>query len=158
MAAKSLEAFVNTVQHYVLNEECRVVFLDHFSLLADGIALNVDQRRAIDKAIKDLKTLAMELKFTFVVVCHLSRAQGLAQSHEEGGEPKLSELRGSHSLAQIPDYIWMLARNPLDKEQPQHNIMLAKEEQDQGRSGHEGKLEFEPRVANSQELSATTPY
>ena len=86
--SESMEAFVSTVKHYVLNEECRVVFLDHFSLLADGIALNVDQRRAIDKAIKDLKTLAMELGFTFVVVCHLSRAQGMAQSHEEGGEPK----------------------------------------------------------------------
>ena len=72
----SMESFVSTVKHYVLNEECRVVFLDHFSLLADGIALNVDQRRAIDKAIKDLKTLAMELGFTFVVVCHLSRAPG----------------------------------------------------------------------------------
>ena len=51
----SMESFISTVKHYVLNEECRVVFLDHFSLLADGIALNVDQRRAIDKAIKDLK-------------------------------------------------------------------------------------------------------
>ena len=44
--------FVATVKHYVLNEQCKVVVLDHFSLLADGIALNVDQRRAIDKGSK----------------------------------------------------------------------------------------------------------
>ena len=156
--SEDLEAFVNTVQHYVLNEECRVVFLDHFSLLADGIALNVDQRRAIDKAIKDLKTLAMELKFTFVVVCHLSRAQGLAQSHEEGGEPKLSELRGSHSLAQIPDYIWMLARNPLDKENPNTTSCWLKKNRIKGEVGMKAQLKFEPRDCQFTELSATTPY
>ena len=153
----SMESFVSTVKHYVLNEECRVVFLDHFSLLADGIALNVDQRRAIDKAIKDLKTLAMELKFTFVVVCHLSRAQGLAQSHEEGGEPKLSELRGSHSLAQIPDYIWMLARNPLDTEQPNTTSCWLKKNRIKGEVGMMSKLEFLPKVCRFKEEFARTP-
>ena len=152
-----MESFVSTVKHYVLNEECRVVFLDHFSLLADGIALNVDQRRAIDKAIKELKELAMELDFTFVVVCHLSRAQGMAQSHEEGGEPKLSELRGSHSLAQIPDYIWMLARNPIGQLTTQHNIMLAEEKTNQGRGGNDEQLEFLPKVCRFNEEFARTP-
>ena len=80
----SMESFISTVKHYVLNEECRVVFLDHFSLLADGIALNVDQRRAIDKSIKDLKTLAMDLEFTFVIVSHLSRDTGMGAAFEEG--------------------------------------------------------------------------
>ena len=28
------DTFVNDVRHYVLNEQCSVVFLDHFSLLA----------------------------------------------------------------------------------------------------------------------------
>jgi twinkle protein len=155
--SESMEAFVSTVKHYVLNEECRVVFLDHFSLLADGIALNVDQRRAIDKAIKDLKTLAMELGFTFVVVCHLSRAQGMAQSHEEGGEPKLSELRGSHSLAQIPDYIWMLARNPLDTEQPNTTSCWLKKNRIKGEVGMMSKLEFLPKVCRFKEEFARTP-
>ena len=153
----SMESFVSTVKHYVLNEECRVVFLDHFSLLADGIALNVDQRRAIDKAIKDLKTLAMEHGFTFVVVCHLSRAQGMAQSHEEGGEPKLSELRGSHSLAQIPDYIWMLARNPLDTEQPNTTSCWLKKNRIKGEVGMMSKLEFLPKVCRFKEEFARTP-
>ena len=155
--SESMEAFVSTVKHYVLNEECRVVFLDHFSLLADGIALNVDQRRAIDKAIKDLKELAIKLNFTFVVVCHLSRAQGMAQSHEEGGEPKLSELRGSHSLAQIPDYIWMLARNPLDTEQPNTTSCWLKKNRIKGEVGMMSKLEFLPKVCRFKEEFARTP-
>ena len=110
--SEDFDRFVATVKHYVLGEQCQVVFLDHFSLLADGISLATDQRRAIDKCIKDLKTLCVELNFTMVVVCHLSRGSGVGPSHEEGGEPTLAELRGSHSLAQIPDFVVMLQRNP----------------------------------------------
>jgi twinkle protein len=110
----NFESFVNNVRHYVLVEGCKVVFLDHFSLLADGIALGTDQRRAIDKCIKELKTMCIELKFTMVCVCHLSRDSGGHTPAEEGGEPHLGQLRGSHSLAQIPDYIVMFQRNPND--------------------------------------------
>ena len=151
------ETFVATVKHYVLNEECRVVFLDHFALLADGIALNVDQRRAIDKAIKELKTLAMSLDFTFVVVSHLSRSGGFGPAHEEGGNengPSLSELRGSHSLAQIPDYIWMLQRNPLDKENPNLTSCWLKKNRIKGTVGMMSKLEFQPELCRFKEKHA----
>lgn len=115
------DSFVASVKHYVLGEQCKVVVLDHFSLLADGIALATDQRRAIDQCIKNLKTLCVELNFTMVVVCHLSRAGGFGPSHEEGGEPTLSELRGSHSLAQIPDFVVMLQRNPRAEDKVEAN-------------------------------------
>ena len=149
--SEDISAFVATVKHYVINEECRVVVLDHFSLLADGIALNVDQRRAIDKAIKDLKTLAMELQFTFVVVSHLSRSSGMGETAEEGGEPKLSELRGSHSLAQIPDYIWMLQRNPLDTENPNTTSCWLKKNRVKGEVGMMSKLTFHPEICRFKE-------
>lgn len=110
--SEDFDQFIATVKYYVLGEGCRVVFLDHFSLLADGIALGTDQRRAIDKCIKDLKTLCVDLGFTMFCVCHLSRDGGYSTPAEEGGEPHLGMLRGSHSLAQIPDYIVMLQRNP----------------------------------------------
>ena len=148
------DTFVATVKHYVWNEECRVVFLDHFALLADGIALNVDQRRAIDKAIKELKTLAMSLEFTFVVVSHLSRSGGFGPAHEEGGGetgPQLTELRGSHSLAQIPDYILMLQRNPLDKENPNVTSCWLKKNRIKGTVGLMSKLEFHPDICQFKE-------
>lgn len=147
--------FVATVKHYVLNEQCKVVVLDHFSLLADGIALNVDQRRAIDKGIKDLKTLAMELNFTFIVVCHLSRNSGGLTPHEEGGEPTLAELRGSQSLAQIPDYVWMLVRNPNHPDKDQANITKCwlKKNRVKGEVGHMASLQFSPRTCRFTELA-----
>lgn len=136
------DVFIANVRHYVLNEQCQVVVLDHFSLLADGIALSVDQRRAIDKAIKDLKTLAMELQFTFIIVCHLSRNNNSFSPAEEGGEPNLGLLRGSASLAQIPDYIWMLQRNPNDKEKNNITHCWLKKNRVKGEVGMKAMLEF----------------
>lgn len=138
------DSFVATIKHYVLGEECRVIILDHFSLLADGISLNTDQRRAIDRCIKDLKTLCVELNFTMVVVCHLSRGSGYGPTHEEGGEPTLSELRGSHSLAQIPDFVVMLQRNPRNQDKVEANTTYAwlKKNRVKGELGLMSKLHY----------------
>jgi twinkle protein len=139
------DQFVATVKHYVLGEECKVVVLDHFSLLADGIALATDQRRAIDRCIKDLKTLCVELNFTMVVVCHLSRS-GIGPAHEEGGEPTLAELRGSHSLAQIPDFVVMLQRNPRSNDTIEANTTYCwlKKNRVKGELGLMSKLHYLP--------------
>lgn len=140
------DSFVATVKHYVLGEQCQVIVLDHFSLLADGIALATDQRRAIDRCIKDLKTLCVELNFTMVVVCHLSRSGGIGPSHEEGGEPSLSELRGSHSLAQIPDFVVMLQRNPRSDDKVEANTTSCwlKKNRVKGELGLMSKLHYLP--------------
>ena len=140
------DTFVATIKYYVLGEGCRVIVLDHFSLLADGIALNTDQRRAIDRCIKDLKTLCVELNFTMLVVCHLSRGNGFGASHEEGGEPTLAELRGSHSLAQIPDFVVMLVRNPRAEDKVEANTTCAwlKKNRVKGELGLMSKLHYLP--------------
>jgi twinkle protein len=140
------DSFVATVKHYVLAEQCSVVVLDHFSLLADGISLATDQRRAIDRCIKDLKTLCMDLNFTMLVVCHLSRSTGIGKTHEEGGEPTLAELRGSHSLAQIPDHVIMLVRNPRSEDRIEANTTHCwlKKNRVKGELGEMCKLEYKP--------------
>ena len=153
--ADDFDEFVHRVEHLVVNEGCHVVFLDHFSMIADGIALSVDQRRAIDQAIKELKGLAVKLNFTFVVVCHLSRGSNLSASHEEGSEPRLSELRGSHSLAQIPDYIWMLQRNPQDQDNSNITICHLKKNRVTGEVGAMSTLEYQPRTCRFSEAEVT---
>ena len=136
------DIFIANVRHYVLNEQCPVVVLDHFSLLADAIPLHTDQRRAIDQAIKKLKELAMELQFTFIIVSHISRDSGGKSPAEEGGEPHLGLLRGSSSLGQIPDYIWMLQRNPNDKEKNNLTHCWLKKNRIKGEVGMKCMLEF----------------
>ena len=142
----SFGEFINVVKHYVLAEGCKVVFLDHFSMLADGISLATDQRRAIDKCIKELKLLAVNLKFTMFVVCHLSRDGGMGRTPEEGGEPHVGMLRGSQSLAQIPDYIVMLKRNPNADDDVEKNTTYCylKKNRPTGKLGMMSKLHWLP--------------
>ena len=141
----NFDAFVRAARHYVRNEGCQFLFLDHFSFLADGIALHTDQRRGIDRCIKQLKELANKLQFTLFVVCHLSRGDGL-NPHEEGGEPNLGQLRGSHSLAQVPDYIVMLQRNPRHEDPTERNITTSwlKKNRVTGELGMMSRLHFLP--------------
>jgi twinkle protein len=136
------DIFLANVRHYVLNEQCPIVVLDHFSILADGIDLRSDQRRVIDKAIKELKELAMELRFTFIVVCHIARNNSGATPAEEGGEPHIGLLKGSSSLGQIPDYIWMLQRNPNDKERNNLTHCWLKKNRVTGEVGMKCMLEY----------------
>lgn len=140
---ESFDSFVTSVKHYVVGEECKVVFLDHFSILADGIDLKSDQRRAIDKCIKELKSLCVHYKFIMFVVCHLSRDKDKV-SAEEGGEPQLYQLRGSQSLAQIPDYIVMLQRNPRSEDPIEANMTTCwlKKDRPMGRQGQMTKLHY----------------
>jgi twinkle protein len=110
----SFDDFVATIKHLVLAEGCKLIVLDHFSMLADGIDVNVDQRRSIDRCMKRIKELAVELRFTMLLLAHLSRQEGKA--HEEGARPQLRDLRGSHSIAQVPDFVIALQRNPHGRE------------------------------------------
>lgn len=140
---ESFDSFVVSVKHYVVGEGCKVVFLDHFSILADGIDLKTDQRRAIDKCIKELKSLCVHYNFTMFVVCHLSRDKEKV-SAEEGGEPQLYQLRGSQSLAQIPDYVVMLQRNPKAEDRIEANMTTCwlKKNRPMGRQGEMTKLHY----------------
>jgi twinkle protein len=110
LGGTDFEAFVASVKHLVLAEGCKVVVLDHLSMLMDSVELNVDQRRAIDKAMKRIKEMAVEMKFVMILLSHLSRVDG--KSHEEGARPQFRDLRGSHSIAQVPDFVVALQRNP----------------------------------------------
>jgi twinkle protein len=148
-----LRSFIATVKHYVLNEECKVVFLDHFSLLADGIDLRADQRRTIDKAIAELKTIAMDLGFCFVIVSHLSRDTGMGKAFEEGGEPSLSHLRGSASLGQIPSYIWMLQRNPMEESNNNETKCFLKKNRETGEVGMKSTIHFQPDIYRLTEVN-----
>jgi twinkle protein len=140
---ESFDSFVSSVKHYVVGEECKVIFLDHFSILADGIDLKSDQRRAIDKCIKEFKSLCVHYNFTMFVVCHLSRDKEKV-SAEEGGEPQLYQLRGSQSLAQIPDYVVMLQRNPKAKDPIEANMTTCwlKKNRPTGRQGAMSVLHY----------------
>lgn len=88
--------------------DVRWLFVDHLSILASGVAEG-DERRLIDNAMTAIKTLAMETGMGIILVSHLRRPE--KKGHEEGATTSLSQLRGSHAIAQLSDIVVGLERD-----------------------------------------------
>ncbi len=93
----------NRIEYMATGLECRVIFLDHLSILLSG--LDGDERRMIDVTMTRLRSLVERTGIALFLVSHLRRAGNDKHSHEEGGRVSLSSLRGSHSIAQISDQV-----------------------------------------------------
>ena len=102
----SLDNLLSRIRYMAKGLDCKYIILDHISIVVYDLG---DERKAIDTAMLKLRTLVQELNVHLMVVCHLSRPSGTG--HEEGASVSLKELRGSHSLAQLPDIIFALERN-----------------------------------------------
>ena len=97
------------IEYMASGLECRVIFLDHISILLSG--LEGDERRMIDQTMTKLRSLVERTGITLFLVSHLRRASNDKHAHEEGGRVNLSSLRGSHSIAQISDTVIALERD-----------------------------------------------
>lgn len=88
---------------------CNWIILDHLSIVVSGLG-DGDERRLIDNAMTALRTLVEETGVGMFLVSHLRRPEG-DKGHEQGAKTSLSQLRGSHSIAQLSDIVIGLERN-----------------------------------------------
>lgn len=132
----------NRIRYMAKACDCRVVFLDHISIVVSGQDLG-DERKAIDNMMTKLRTLVQELNITLICVSHLKRPQG-NQGHEDGGSVSLSQLRGSGAIAQLSDAVITLERNSMaENEEERHltKIAVAKNRYN-GETGPACKLKY----------------
>ena len=61
--------------------------------------------------IRKLRSLVERTGIALFLVSHLRRSNNDNHAHEEGGRVSLSQLRGSHSIAQISDNLVGLERD-----------------------------------------------
>ena len=104
--------------------DCHYLFLDHISIAISGLD-EADERKAIDKLMTNLRQLVEETGIALFVVSHLKRVDK-GQSHEEGGCTSLSQLRGSHAIAQLSDMVIGLERNQQGDNPNTINIRILK--------------------------------
>ena len=103
------DVIYNRIEYLASGLECRVIFLDHLSILLSG--LDGDERRMIDSTMTRLRSLVERTGITLFLVSHLRRSNSDNNSHEEGGRVSLGQLRGSHSISQISDSVLALERD-----------------------------------------------
>jgi twinkle protein len=102
------DRLINKVRYMIKGCGVQFVVLDHLSIVVSGQE-TADERKAIDVTMTNLRSLVEETGAGMLLVSHLRRGEGKA--HEEGGQVRLSDLRGSHSIAQLSDLVIALERN-----------------------------------------------
>ena len=117
----SSDDLLNKIRYMVKGLDCKVIFLDHISIVISGLAEG-DERRLIDNTMTQLRQLVEELNIAMFVVSHLKRPEG--KGHEEGTQTSLSHLRGSASLGQLSDAVIGFERN--QQSETQANVLTCR--------------------------------
>lgn len=86
---------------------CQHIYLDHLTIVGSGLAQDT---RHLDALITKIRSFIAATKCTVFAISHLNRGSSQTRNHENGDVPELHDIRGSHSIVQLADTIWALAR------------------------------------------------
>jgi len=121
--------------------ECDYIVLDHISIAVSDASANdtdLDERRLIDMLMTKMRSLVEETGVGLHVISHLKRPPG--QGHEEGAMTSLSQLRGSHAIAQLSDLVIGLERNQQDEDHRNETTLRVLKNRFSGETGEAGTL------------------
>jgi len=119
----TVDDVMNNLRFMVKAEDCRVIVLDHISILV-GMQQSkamANEREAIDACMHKLRSLVEQTGVTVLLVSHLSRGDSSAIPHEEGGRARTSQFRGSQSIAQLSNIAIALERNNQAENEDERN-------------------------------------
>lgn len=91
-------------------EGCKVIVLDHISIVVSAMDGENDERKMIDRLMTKLKSFAKTKNVAVFVICHLKNPDK-GKPHEEGRPVSATDLRGSGGLRQLSDTIIAVERN-----------------------------------------------
>jgi len=134
------DVIYNRIEYLASGLECRVIFLDHLSILLSG--LDGDERRTIDQTMTRLRSLVERTGISLFLVSHLRRTGNDRTPHEEGGRVSLSQLRGSAGIAQLSDQVVGLERNSQSDTERDITTLRIIKNRYSGETGFAGKIKF----------------
>ena len=151
----------NRIEYLATGLDCRVIFLDHLSILLSG--LDGDERRMIDTTMTRLRSLVERTGIALFLVSHLRRSTG-DKSHEEGGRVTLGQLRGSAAIAQLSDGCIALERDQQSDTDGNLTTLRVLKNRYSGECGIASQLKYDKTTCKfietneSQEFDATTDF
>ena len=135
-------------------EGIQILIIDYLQLMVgSGLNRNDNREREVAAISNGIKSLAKELNIPVIVLSQLNR-----QSEQEGGKPKLSNLRESGAIEQDADIVYLLSRKDAYEEESgaamdaiPAEVIIAK-----NRNGPTGeiKLTFFPKYTRFEDFSA----
>lgn len=106
-----LDTIKTTIRYMVKGKDCKYVFLDHITALADGLEDGNNVNQYMRKVVSELANLTRELDFTLFTISHLRKSDNKKTPHEEGGRVHLDDLHGAAALKQWSSFVIGLERN-----------------------------------------------
>lgn len=94
------------IRYLAIAEGVRSVYLDNLTAMVD----EANERASVEGIIKRAALLCQELGINMLLLCHLKDA-GQGASHEEGGQVRLNQFKGSRAMGAWPHYAFGLERN-----------------------------------------------
>lgn len=143
------------IRYLIVGEGCDFVIFDHVSIAVSGLdESSMNERKAIDILMTQLRSLVEETGAGLVVVSHLRKGDTKAVPFEQGGTISLDDLRGSGSLKQIPDTILAIERDQQAQEEDKKNLLKIRilKCRFTGNTGIAGYLRFNKSTNTLQEV------
>jgi twinkle protein len=150
----AIDNVLNRIRYMARACDCKIVFLDHISLVVSGMEGN-DERKSIDVLMTRLRTLVQETGITLICVSHLKRPSTSNKGHEDGEAVSLSQLRGSGAIAQLSDAVITLERNSMSDDPIVRNttkVAVAKNRFN-GQTGPAGSLVYDMQTGRMNEVT-----
>ena len=135
--SNDVDLICQRIQYMARAFDVDYLILDHISLLVSQH--EGDERRNLDAACTKFRTLVQELDIGMIMVSHLRRPDG--RGHEDGAAVSLSQLRGSHAIAQLSDACIGLQVDPEDPDSDIRHLRILKN-RFTGQTGDAGTLVY----------------
>ena len=152
--SSDVDNILSKIRYFVKALDCKIVILDHLSIIVSGQDSGMDERKLIDMLMTKLRTLVQELDICIFAVSHLTRPEG-DKGHEGGKETTLKHLRGSHAIAQLSDAVIGLERNQQAESEEERNTTTVRvlKSRFTGETGVACKLEYNKVTGRMKEVS-----
>ena len=110
-AATAWEDLKSRLRYLAVSKGIKSFWIDNLTALVDP----ANERQSVETIVKELALLMQELRTFCVMVCHLRTADN-GPSHEEGGQVRLSQFKGSRAIGAFAHYGFGLERNTVHED------------------------------------------
>lgn len=127
------KVLLDKLRYLVLGAKCDFIILDHISIAVAG-QQNVDERKAIDALMENLRSLVEETGVGMILISHLKRLDG-NKGHEDGMQLSSSHIRGSGGILQMSDSVIGLEGNQQDEQEKNYRTIRMLKDRQNGETG-----------------------
>lgn len=112
--AKDWETIKAQIRFMVQGMGIKFILLDHLTALVAG---EEDERRALDKIMEEMASMAVAYEFSFFFISHLTTPK-FGAPHEEGGRVFEGQFTGSRAIARWSHFMFGIERNKQEPDTP----------------------------------------